>query len=203
MLNKVETTEIVQILEGLPPEQVAEVRDFALFLHERYHADSLTAAQKEGLVRFFDLGCAQCHYGPMLNDGAFHAMGFATGRRDGAVDRGRRGGLAELLGSDFRSDGAFSDDPSAAPLGDLADDPIFEGQFKTPALRGIADTAPHGHGGTYADLPAVLNVLASVGDSGTTSPARDPALIRFDAASPKNDNLLLFLRTLTGDTSTP
>ena len=95
------------------------------------------------------------------------------------------------------------DDPSAAPLGDLADDPIFEGQFKTPALRGIADTAPYGHGGTYADLPAVLNVLASGGDSGTTSPARDPALIRFDAASPKNDNLLLFLRTLTGDVTTP
>ena len=51
MLNKVETTEIVQILEGLPPEQVAEVRDFALFLHERYHADSLTAAHKEELDR--------------------------------------------------------------------------------------------------------------------------------------------------------
>lgn len=51
MLTKVETTEIVRILEGLPPEQVAEVRDFALFLHERYGAETLTAAQQEELTR--------------------------------------------------------------------------------------------------------------------------------------------------------
>ena len=36
MISDVETTEILQVLEKLPPEKVIEVRDFAVFLHSRY-----------------------------------------------------------------------------------------------------------------------------------------------------------------------
>jgi cytochrome c peroxidase len=30
------------------------------------------------------------------------------------------------------------------------------GQFKTPPLRGVADTAPHGHGGSLSTLSSVV-----------------------------------------------
>lgn len=36
MISSVETTEILQVLNGLPPEKVAEVKDFANFLQLQY-----------------------------------------------------------------------------------------------------------------------------------------------------------------------
>ena len=36
MISNVETTEILQVLNGLPPEKVAEVKDFADFLQLQY-----------------------------------------------------------------------------------------------------------------------------------------------------------------------
>lgn len=51
MLTHADTHIILTTLETLPPEQVAEVRDFALFLRERYGAETLTAAQREELER--------------------------------------------------------------------------------------------------------------------------------------------------------
>lgn len=33
---KVETTEIIQVLNGLPPDKISEVRDFVNFLQSQY-----------------------------------------------------------------------------------------------------------------------------------------------------------------------
>lgn len=45
-MNQAATDERVQVLVWLPLEKVAEVEDFVLFLHQRYGADPLTAAQQ-------------------------------------------------------------------------------------------------------------------------------------------------------------
>ncbi len=50
---------------------------------------ALTDPQKDGLLAFFQAGCAQCHYGPRLTDDAFHVLRFPAGR---GLEGGRRPG---------------------------------------------------------------------------------------------------------------
>jgi cytochrome c peroxidase len=171
---------------------------------DRYAGGDLTALtpfEKKGLHGFLQNGCVQCHYGPRLTDDAFHNVRFPTGRQDGLADRGRIDGIPVLLGSEFLASGAYSDSPSSAHgLDGLTADPSTLGQFKTPTLRGIAATAPFGHGGSLATL---LDVAKNYGNhglpqsdpraAGTTEPWL-PKFMDTDAAE-----IVPFLQTLTAD----
>jgi cytochrome c peroxidase len=164
-------------------------------------AGALSAAEKDGLRAFFAAGCAQCHYGPRLTDDAFHAVRFPTGRQDGAPDTGRVDGVPQLLAGEFLSTGPYSDlRDDARALGSLAPVPSMLGAFKTPALRGVADTAPYGHGGTLATLEDVAHNYAEAGLA-TTNPAAvgvsEPWMPRFDP--PTANAIPAFLRVLTAD----
>lgn len=139
---------------------------------DRYIAGDLGAldqTQKDSLHSFLIAGCPQCHYGPRLTDDAFHVLRFPTGRQDGAGDPGRDGARALLAGSEFLASGAYSDDPTAARQTMLPEAPSLLGAFKTPPLRGVANTAPYGHGGM---LPTILDVAKLYGTSGL--PPSDP-----------------------------
>jgi len=133
--------------------------------------NALSDAQKQSLHTYFLIGCAQCHYGPRLTDDAFHVLRFPTGRRDGQPDRGRADGIAALLASEFTASGPFSDGtgPSYAAL---VASPNTLGAFKTPPIRGVANTAPYGHGGT---LPTLLDVSKAYGTAGLAP--TDPAAV--------------------------
>lgn len=192
---------IAAYLRGVRPQPVAL---------DRYAAgdkSALTDEQKDGLYRFFEVGCSQCHYGPLLQDETFHGNYFPTGRQDGAGDPGRLQGLTQLLASEFRGDGPFSDAPGAARwLSGLTSAPSDEGQFRTNSLRGVADTAPYTHGGTAATLEALVALYATAGQPDGdihTVGIRDLALVRFDKNDPRNDRLVEFLRTLKAAVSTP
>lgn len=125
---------------------------------------ALTPEQKAGLRTFFSAGCVQCHYGPRLTDDAFHIVRFPTGRSDGKPDEGRAPGIATLLASEFRSDGPFSDAPTARPsLAVLKSGPWAVGAFKTPPLRGTTSTGPYGHGGSLATMEEVIKVYSTAG----------------------------------------
>ena len=153
---------------------------------DRYVAgdfNALTEQQREGLRRFMDLGCVQCHHGPLFTDGSFHNIAMPTGRRDGAPDVGRHGGVTPLLTSPFRADGEWSDDRTiAVHLARLAQHPDALGQFRTPPLRGVSLRGPWGHGGTFTTLDAVaLHYAQSVtrtSSPGSTGP-QDPHLVGF------------------------
>jgi cytochrome c peroxidase len=134
-------------------------------------AGALTAAEKTGLKAFFSIGCVQCHFGPRLTDDAFHVLRFPTGRLDGGVDRGRADGVPLLVASEFRSGGAYSDDPDAGSVLPLSA-PSLVGAFKTPPLRGVADTAPYGHGGNLATLRDVAALYSTAG-----LPQNDPGAV--------------------------
>jgi cytochrome c peroxidase len=110
----------------------------------------------------------QCHWGPRLTDDAFHDLRLPTGRRDGVADPGRLDGVALYRASEFRGDGRWSDDRSEQRH--TSDHAALLGQFKTPSLRGVADLAFYGHGGTFSHLALVTE---SYGMGGL--PASDPA----------------------------
>ncbi len=123
--------------------------------------DALTPEERDGLRLFMQSGCAQCHHGPTLSDGAFHAIampGSALG------DRGRLDALAPLRASTFRRDGPYSDDDDATfPLDGIDALPDgTRGAFRTPPLRALSLTAPYGHGGTFATLDEVVDHYAEV-----------------------------------------
>ena len=178
-------------------ERTLVVKPNALDTYAAGDTTALTAAQKAGLFAFFSAGCAQCHWGPRLTDDAFHDVRFPTGRQDGQADRGRIDGIPLLLQSPFNAGGSFSDDAGAAHLAGLTADPSTLGAFKTPSIRGVADTAPYGHGGTLAGLADVAKNYSTEGldpaDSHAAGPS-EPWLPKFDA--PTRDALPAFLGVL-------
>src|SRR5262249_36117717 len=152
--------------------------------------------QKEGLVAFFQAGCAQCHYGSRLTDDAFHDIRFPTGRRDFVADRGRIDGMATYANAAFRGGGPFSG--GAKKTRKRAALPPMLAGFKTPPLRGVAVTRPYGHGGSVPDLKTAVELHRTLGmpaGSALTTGTVEPWLVPFDASSvPK---IVAFLNTLS------
>jgi cytochrome c peroxidase len=120
-------------------------------------APELSPAAVRGLRLFVGRGqCTLCHSGPLLSDGEFHDVGIALtlGHR---VDSGRYQGVLHLLQSSFTQAGPYADAPvPAAPVRYLEQKTHQLGQFKTPSLRGAADTAPYMHDGRFATLEEVV-----------------------------------------------
>ena len=135
---------------------------------------ALTSLQKDALHRFFDVGCAQCHWGPRLTDDSFHVLRFPTGRQDRAADRGRDGILAVPTAPEFAASSKWSDGtrPGYDPLWWERRSDNMLGAFKTPALRGVPTSAPYGHGGMHRTL---LDVTRHYGQRGL--PHDDPHAI--------------------------
>lgn len=142
---------------------------------------ALDPEQKYGLQLFVRSGCVQCHWGPRLTDDAFHNIRAPTGRRDGAADRGRADGIRAWRDGEFRRDGRWSDDPMEmrSAGGEAAS---LLGQFKTPPLRGVADVAFLGHGGSYDDLASITEAYGWGGvapDDPVSVGTRDRWLVPF------------------------
>lgn len=126
---------------------------------DRYATGDLAALnkeEKEGLQAFFQVGCAQCHWGPRLTDDSFHVMRFPSGHDDFTPDNGRIDAAQRFDASEFRQDGPWSD--AKQPRRRLVSDPRLLGSFKTPALRGAPVTAPYGHGGSVPTLEMAIEL---------------------------------------------
>lgn len=183
-------------------ERTLRVAPSTLDAYANGDASALEEAAKDGLLAFFRVGCAQCHYGPRLTDDAFHVIRLPTGRQDKAADPGRVDGVPQLLASEFIETGAFSDAPADTHgLAGLAPPPpSMVGAFKTPPLRGVAQTAPYGHGGaitTIAEMTAALSTAGLDPSSALATGTTEPWVTPFDDAT--RDALTTFLRGLTAD----
>ena len=97
---------------------------------------ALTDAERAGLRKFIDLGCAACHNGAGVGGNSFQKFGVAvdywkeTGTK--APDKGR----ADVTKNDA----------------DLY-------VFKVPSLRNVAKTAPYFHDGSVAELPRAVKIM--------------------------------------------
>lgn len=150
--------------------------------------DALSPAEKTGLRTFFGTGCAQCHWGPRLTDDAFHPDRYPTGRQDGKPDRGRIDGITQLLASEF-----------AQPHPGLKAHPGQLGSFRTTPLRGVAGSAPYGHGGATATLAEVATLYRTAGLAPNDPRAvGDTELWLPQFAQVHADELVPFLQVLTG-----
>jgi cytochrome c peroxidase len=96
----------------------------------------------------------------------------------------------------------FSDDPAAgaARLVGLTN-PMPEsarGTFRTPNLRGVANTAPYMHSGQLATLEAVIDFYDAGGGTPVTG-TKDSMMVPLGLTAGEKSDLVAFLRTLTGE----
>lgn len=122
----------------------------------------LSPAAQRGLQLFVGrAACTLCHSGPNLSDGEFHDVGIALGHGQ-RIDPGRHRGVSTLLRSPFTRAGKFADAPEPnAPVLFLEPMTHQVGQFKTPTLRGVAETAPYMHDGRFATLEEVVRFYST------------------------------------------
>jgi cytochrome c peroxidase len=164
--------------------------------------DVLGASAKRGLRLFIgSAGCVGCHSGPHLSDGAFHNIGVAqTGPHVPVSDDGRFKDIPPLQASGLSAASAtWSDDPTtgAAAINALnAADEANRAAFRTPSLRGVAESAPYMHSGQLATLADVVDFYARGGD---TPAAGTKVITPVALTDGEKQDLVAFLRTLTGE----
>jgi cytochrome c peroxidase len=130
---------------------------------------ALSAEQQAGLQIFRGKGnCTACHVGPNFTDERIHNTGVAWSEPSTGSEQ---------------------------VAGYYADEGAGNGTFKTPTLREVARTAPYMHDGSMATLEDVVDFYDR---GGKRNPSLDPELRPLGLTAPEKQELLTFLRSLSG-----
>ena len=123
-------------------------------------ASGYPAAAQRGLKMLLGRGnCVMCHSGPAFTNGEFHDTGLKFFTASGRPDPGRHEGIKRVRASGFNLLSKHNDDPrqsTAFPVRHVELQHRNWGEFKTPSLRQLADTAPYMHDGSKATLREVI-----------------------------------------------
>jgi cytochrome c peroxidase len=121
--------------------------------YDRYMAGNATFsdAEKRGLAIFNDPArgnCASCHPAPMFTNYSYANLGIPR------YDNNK----IYMQPASFNPDGEHFIDHG---LMQTTHDPADDGMFRVPTLRNIARTPPYGHNGYFANVPYMLEFLAT------------------------------------------
>jgi cytochrome c peroxidase len=157
------------------------------------------ASAQRGLRIFVGRGnCSVCHFGPAFSNGEFHDTGLPFFIK-GGVDPGRHGGIRKLEANPLNLLGPYNDDrsgTSAVKTRQVAIEHRNFGEFKTPSLRNVAQTAPYMHDGSLATLADVVRHYSEV--SPDRLHAEGEALIKpLRLSAQESADLVAFLESLT------
>lgn len=169
---------------GGPPTPELLGRALADFLRALVVADSpvdrfrngetaaLTTEERAGLWLYEGRGgCWRCHHGPNFSDESFHNTG--VGAQEGVPEPGR----AEVTG-----------------------DEAERGEFRTPGLRLLTQTAPYMHDGSLATLEEVVQFYR---DGGRANANLSERLRPLELSDEDAANLVAFLRALSRSAGQP
>jgi cytochrome c peroxidase len=157
------------------------------------------ASAQRGLRLFLGrANCIRCHNGPAFSDGTFHNTGLASAQDE------------DMIGTLLRP---ASTRPSPAILALTRHSPDelellargrrARGEFKTPTLRNIAETAPYMHDGRFSTLREVLAYYSTL-EAASFEAFRVTAPIQPQHLSqPEADDVIEFLKALTGTLAEP
>ncbi|HEX7071269.1 MAG TPA: cytochrome c peroxidase [Rhodothermales bacterium] len=176
----------------------------ALAKGEAPTGDAAFTPDEEAGLRLFigKASCINCHNGPLFTDNHFHNTGVPLPAGSTVADSGRASAAREAVEGEFSCLGPYSD---AGP-----DDcqelrfAVVEGHellraYKTPSLRGVADRAPYMHAGQIASLEEVVSHYNSAPDA----PAGHSELRRLRLSKRERNQLVAFLKTLSGPLEAP
>ena len=159
-------------------------------------SDALSAQQQAGMELFYSerTGCGGCHGGLFFD---LPAMADGTPRSD----------TPEYLNVGmYNIDGLGGLPPDETGLHAWTGDPGDMGRFRVPSLRGVAETGPWGHDGSYGALEDIIDAYARGGrllvggpwpGDGRDSPHKDPRITGFALSDTERGQLVAFLESLT------
>lgn len=99
-------------------------------------AKALTDAEKQGLRKFIDLGCANCHNGAGVGGNSFQKFG--------------------IFGGYWKETGAGE---TCVGRAGVTSQPADLHVFKVASLRNVEKTAPYFHDGSVAELPRAVEIM--------------------------------------------
>jgi len=145
--------------------------------------------------------CTNCHNGPLLTNGDFHALGVPD-PDDSPRDVGRSAGIINVLADEFNCLSEYSDasPEECAELRflDTTTDK-YTGAFKTPTLRNVAVRPPYMHAGQLGTLREVLEFYREAARRHThEGEARHADLEHGELTDEEIQRIEAFLHTLTG-----
>ncbi len=162
--------------------------------------EALTAQEKRGFVVFRGKAqCNACHelgrdYA-LFTDERFHNLGVGFGRARGEdVEVALAPGVTTRLSNDVLqsvSEPLRPDEGRFEVTGNAAE----RGAFRTPTLRNVALTAPYMHDGSLASLRSVVDFYDR---GGNANPNLDPLMLPLYLSERDKEDLVAFMRALTG-----
>ena len=159
-----------------------------------YHAPA-----QRGLKIFVGKGnCTACHFGPHFTNGEFADIGMPFFAGKGRVDPGRHGGIQKLKASGFNLLGRFNDDPSRSGAVGTRHVELQHrnfGEWRVPALRGVAQTAPYMHDGSLATLRDVVRHYSELNEERLHADG-ERVLKRLNLSEAEIADLVAFLESL-------
>ncbi len=159
-------------------------------------------AAQRGLQLFLGRGkCVFCHNGPRFSNNEFHDAGVPYFLNETEVDQGRFGGLIILLSSPYTLDSDWNDDPEkkgAWAVRNVRRSHSDFGTFRTPSLRGVAETAPYMHDGSLDDLKSVIRHYSKI-DTERLHADGEAILSELNLSEQEIADLVAFLVTLSKD----
>jgi cytochrome c peroxidase len=165
--------------------------------------DTFSEREKLGLELFVGKArCNRCHGGAMFSNFEFHNLGLAPRSWLDPQDEGRYSGIPRVKANPFNATGDYSDAPDSAKADELrflAQKSENRGQFKTPSLRNVTQTAPYMHGGHFETLEEVVEFYNELDESPVLVGHRDETLQELELTDAEVDALVAFLETLTGE----
>jgi cytochrome c peroxidase len=172
----------------------------ALEKGDRAAAARYPLAAQRGLRIFVGRGnCNACHVGAAFTNSEFHDTGIPFFVKGGGVDPGRHAGIRKLEGNPLSLLGAYNDDASGASAVKTRQVSLEHrnfGEFKTPSLRNVAQTAPYMHNGSLATLADVVRHYSEVSPDRVHSDGE--ALIRpLKLSAAEMADLVAFLDSLS------
>ena len=138
-----------------------------------------------------------------IPDAEFHNIGLPA-HPELDADPGRYQGITALLNDPFNALGAYSDLPdSEHPWADklhyLVQQDSNRGEFKTPSLREVAQTAPYMHDGRFQSLEEVLNFYSNPTPEAAIG-RREDTIQALNLSAEEIRQLVAFLRSLSSGT---
>lgn len=162
---------------------------------------AIGAAEKRGLKLFVGkAGCIGCHAGPLFSDNRFHTTGMdPKGDRIDPAETGRYAAIQSVIDCEFNSDSEYSDDKETGRLKGISQTEADKGKWRTKGLREIGLTAPYTHTGQLATLRDVVELYNRGGDTSGFVGKKDELMQPLNLTDVELDDLVAFLKTLTGE----
>jgi len=176
----------------------------ALARGDAVQAARYPVAARRGLKLFVGPGnCGACHVGPSFSNSEFHDVGRPFVLAPGRVDPGRHAGIRRVQADRYNLLGRFNDERGAAPERSRALQTrtvVLQhrnwGEWRTPTLRGLRDTAPYMHDGSLPTLRDVVRHYSEL-DLDRLHADGESLLRPLKLSSSEIEDLVAFLETLS------